>query len=191
MNQKYLKYGLIAAAVIVVFYALMRGGTSSAQSAGGGGAVAVDVQYSGSVDQGESVAARSSAFSELIGLTGLITQEQSELEQSQDANRTARAIASGEELTTRYGLDLGRQIEAMRIKGAREFAEFQASQVNFAAESFRNKDVGRQSAYLNALTSIWGANPTYVPESQRPSTAAQIVNGISNAVSRVFTLGLG
>jgi hypothetical protein len=191
MNQTYLKYGLIVAAVIVVLYALMKGGTSSAQSAGSGGAVAVDVQYSGSVDQGESIAARSGAFSELIGLTGLITQEQSALEQSADANRTARSIAAGDEATTRYGLDIGRQIEELRIRGARDLAEFQASQVNFAAESFRNKDVGRAANYLNALTSIWGAAPTYVPESQRPSTAAAIVNSITNAASKFFTLGLG
>lgn len=182
-TQQYLKYGLIGGVILVVLYLFSRG--SSAPSSG---AVAVDVQYAGP-DDSASIGARAQAFSELVGLAGLEITESSELEQSEMANLTAREIARQETLLGKYGLDVHREVEAMRGRQAMDLARFQAGQVSFAAESFRNKDIDRMSTYLNALTSIWGAEPVYRPE--RRNAVVDGINAVGNAVKSFFTFGLG
>lgn len=176
MNQTYLKYGFIAAAVIVVFYVLMRRRRSPPAASG---AIDVAVEYTPTSDPG-ALAARSQAFGDVAGLFGLALSEQSELEQSRMSQETARHI-----------VDVERQVEEMRILNVRDLAEFQASQVNFAAESFRNKDPNRMAAYLNALTSIWGTPPTYLPQPPPSNKAADIINAVGNTVGKFFSFGLG
>jgi hypothetical protein len=181
--KKYWQYGVIGVIAIVILYAVMRGGQSSAPAASDG-AVAVDVNYSPQGDPAAK-AAQASAFSEIAGLFSLAISEESELAQARLGNETARAIAAGEEATARYGLDVGRQVAELQVRGARELAEFQAQSVNYLAESFRTKDLKRQSAVLNALTSIWGAPPTYAPQG---STSSQFLGGVSNVISSVGRL---
>lgn len=193
LNSPYVKYGIIAAIGLVILYALMKGGSNSS-SGPSGGAVAVDVNYAAQNDPAE-LASRASAFSEIAGLFGLAMTQESELKQAflahgtarriaADEEATARAIAADETETARMGLSVATQIEGLRLRGARELAEYQASQVNYLAESFRNKGLDRQQTVLNALTSIWGTQPVFAPE--RRSATADIIGSISNAVSSVF-----
>jgi hypothetical protein len=184
MNPEYLKYGLIGGAILVVLYLFSRG-----QSAPSSGAVAVEVQYAGP-DDSASIGARAQAFSELVGLGALTISEESELEQAQLANATAREIARYDTALGKYTLDVGREVDAMRGRQAMDLARFQAGQVNYLAESFRQKDIDRQATVLNALTSIWGAQPVYSPERERTSTA-EFINALSSGVSKLFTFGLG
>ncbi len=184
MNPEYLKYGLIGGAILVVLYFLSRGSSQPSS-----GAVAVDVQYAGP-DDSASLGARAQAFSELVGLGGLVISESAEAEQAREANITAREIARYDTALTKYGLDVGREVEALRGRQAMDLARFQAGQVNYLAESFRQKDVDRQATVLSALTSIWGAQPVFPPERQR-TTAVDWINAISGAASKFFSFGLG
>lgn len=197
MDERYIKYGAIALGVILVLYLMSRSSGGSTSD----GAVAVDVNYNPSGDQGAAIAARAQAFSELVGLGSQSLAESSALEQARMTNETARQISDDEAAISRYEaglaaalgkyeLDTSRAIEEMRIRGARELMEYQADQVNLLAQSFRGKSVDRQSTILNALTSIWGTSPTYVPE--RRNRAAEIINSVGNAlrgVSGFFGVG--
>ncbi len=198
-KQALIKYALIGAGVLLVLYVFSRAGSSGSTS----GAVDVDVQYSPTSDPGASIAAKASAFSELVGLGGQVISEGSSIEQARMANMTARQISTDETTLSRYALDVeaamgrydldtSRAIEAMRIAGAQELAQAQARAVNTIAYDYRKSDVQRQATILNALTSIWGTGPTYPERSTGGATGilgaiggiVQGLAGLTNPVSR-------
>lgn len=180
MNKTYLMYAGIAAVVLFILYIFSRGSSSGGSS--DAGAIAVDVEYSPTGDAGASIAARASAFGELVGLSSQAIGESSAIEQSRMANETAQQISRDDLELGRFTLDVGRQIEEMRARQAMDLMRFQAGQVNYLAESFRNKDIARQSNVLNALVSLWGGGGTGYPYPQSTGGATGILNAIGGIV---------
>jgi hypothetical protein len=169
VNPAYIKYGIIAAIGIIILYAMMKGSAPAQQS----GVVGVDVNYTPMSDPA-AISARASGFSELTGLFGSVISETL-------ANETARTIALSEDETTRYALDASERVEQLRFQNLRDLQEFQAGQVSYIAESYRNKDVARQANVLNAIASLWGGSTNY-PYPQSSGGATGILNAIGGIV---------
>lgn len=182
MNKDWLKYGAIGLVVIVVLYAIMKGTSTQSTTFN---TTPVSVEYEVTNDPAANVAARVQGFETLAGVGTGIYNLKGQVATTAIANETQRQISRNDTLLAQFGLDIQRQIEGMRGEQKLREMEFQASQVNYLAESFRDTNIARQSNVLNALTGIWGGRGTGYTYPQSTGGATGILREIGGIVRGV------